>query len=196
MEKIKLLLYCVKAKPLLYKGITAYTRSVEYVLDKEQYLFGKIETLNGKIVAECDFECEEIKTYYNNQIYKGCRVHTIKTYNISKLLELSCLNQKQLDDYLGENNGYAIHIKNLHIFDIPMELNEIFGIKKEGKWYITPYYIKRPPQNMMRCYYEEYGTDITHNYVLISIRPEYLVRILNKEKTIEVRKRILKEMVK
>ena len=183
MEKIKLLLYCVKAKPLLYKGITAYTRSVEYVLDKEQYLFGKIETLNGKIVAECDFECEEIKTYYNNQIYKGCRVHTIKTYNISKLLELSCLNQKQLDDYLGENNGFAIHIKNLHIFDKPRELNKYS--KRIGNDFQV---LGNAPQNMMYCY----GNNTGDKYILISIRPEWLCKILNGEKTIEIRKKVLK----
>ena len=47
------------------------------------------------------------------------------------------------------------------------------------------------PQNMMRCI-DAYD----NQYILISIRPEYLVKILNKEKTIEVRKKVLKEMIK
>lgn len=186
MEKIKLLLYCTKSKPYL----VSYNNTNEhwYLLrENEKKPFPHLNSYNGKIVAECDFEVEEIETYYNNQIYKGCRVHTIKTYNISKLLELSCLNQKQLDDYLGENNGYAIHIKNLNIFDKPKELSE-YGTET-SPIFMKP--IAYAPQNMMRC------IDVYDNqYILISIRPEYLVRILNKEKTIECRKRILKEMIK
>lgn len=33
------------------------------------------------------------------------------------------------------------------------------------------------------------------DYILISIRPEWLCKILNGEKTIEVRKKVLKEML-
>ena len=49
------------------------------------------------------------------------------------------------------------------------------------------------PQNMM---YSWLWNNKWDRYVLISIRPEWLCKILNGEKTIEVRKKILKEMMK
>jgi len=184
---MKLLLYCTKAKPILrdYRGKAIYNRFVISPTDRPFTSDDTQPILNGKIVGECDFEVEEIETYNNNQIYEGCRIHTINTYNISKLLELSCLNQKQLDDYLGENNGYAIHIKNLKIFDKPRELSDYtyFRTKLFGT-------LGNAPQNMMYAY------DGEEKKVLISIRPEWLCKILNGEKTIEVRKKVLKEMIK
>lgn len=202
----KLLLYCTKAKPYLLhmpKDDEEVKKGIEFSLTsgkefREAYLDINDYKLNGKIVAECDFEVEEIKTYYNNQIYEGCRVHTINTYNISKLLELSCLSQKQLDDYLGENNGYAIHIKNLHIFDEPKELSEVYKIDNVGGILFT-HILKKAPQNMMRVSVNRwwlYGAYTPNDVnILISIKPEWLCKILNGEKTIDIRKKVLKEML-
>lgn len=53
------------------------------------------------------------------------------------------------------------------------------------------YCTKKAPQNMMRVI-DAYGDD---EYILISVRPEWLCKILNGEKTIEVRKKVLKEML-
>lgn len=50
--------------------------------------------------------------------------------------------------------------------------------------------VDKAPQNMMYCY----GVN-GKRYVLISIKPEWLCKILNREKTIEVRKKVLKEML-
>lgn len=84
----------------------------------------------------------------------------------------------ELDDYLGcEDKGYAIHIKNLHIFDTPKDLIQCSLLKA--------------PQNMCYGFYKE-----DERVIVISIRPEWLCKILNGEKTIEVRKKILKEMIK
>jgi len=41
-----------------------------------------------------------------------------------------------------------------------------------------------------------YAYDGEEKKVLISIRPEWLCKILNSEKTIEVRKKVLKEMMR
>ena len=63
------------------------------------------------------------------------------------------------------------------------------------------YPLERAPQNMRRCYstlYSNIEADMpirTDSYILISIRPEWLCKILNREKTIEVRKKVLKEML-
>lgn len=192
MEKIRLLLYCTKnkkQKDLLWSNDLkyffldgVYNRLID---DLPKYL------LNGKIVAECDFEVEEIK-------HQGIGLVDLYETSLSEedLCYLSCLTDKELHNYLNGKNGYAIHIKNLNVFDKPRELNNYMARKVKKDFFnigiITSYdEIKNAPQNMMYCY----GNNIGEKYILISIRPEYLVKILNKEKTIEIRKKVLKEMI-
>ena len=207
--KLKLLLYCTKGKLSLRKSI----KDKDYYLDngsefniilKEDY------KLNGKIVAECDYEVEKIEwedfpKFNDDGNIEGFYMYATWKCPQDYILEHSCLTFEQLDNYLGEyKEGYAIHIKNLHIFDEPKELSEYYikqcqfgkcSTCKYGKDNIicatidTP--ITKAPQNMMYAYDNE-----GNKYVLISIRPEWLYKILNGEKTIEVRKKVLKEMLK
>ena len=111
--------------------------------------------------------------------------------SIVNLERESCLSREELYDYC---NGYAIHIKNLHIFNEPKELSEYFTKEKkmntlEGYNWVGES-IDIAPQNMMYAY-DNGG----NKYILISIKPEWLRKILNKEKTIEIRKKVLKEMI-
>ena len=189
---MKLLLYCTKANPYLYDHL-GIRRSWDKRFNIEKVKQSGLDELllNGKIVAECDFEVEEINC---SSVFNHCYA----TWNLGQdeLLKFSCLERKQLVDYLGYENeidgnwcGYAIHIKNLHIFDKPRELYDcLIHPKIEPKYYGCEH-LSKAPQNMM---YVELD-DI--KYILISIHPEWLVKILNKEKTIEVRKKVLKEML-
>ena len=199
---MKLLLYCTKAKKqkdLLWSNNLkhffldgAYNRLIDNLPD---YL------LNGKIVAECDFEVEEIRIVDDDPL--GAYWYETKTLSENEVLEKSCLTSDELFEYLGEDNeGYAIHIKNLHIFDKPKELEYCFTEKSykiidkiftdeimiDGKWYRP---VNKAPQNMMRV-----KRVLKEDGILISIRPEWLCKILNGEKTIEVRKKVLKEMLR
>ena len=201
---MKLLLYCTKAKPYLYKPFEwdcfpNDEASRFYLGDGKTIEID--EELNGKIVAECDFEVEELTncgTSFMIMKYDDLQ----KSYRYTnKIARGSCLNYTDLRRYLGTNNGYVIHIKNLHIFDEPKELSDYivrqcqFGKcstceygKKEIHCGTIDTPITKAPQNMMYCYEEG------EKKVLISIRPEWLCKILNGEKTIEVRKKVLKEM--
>ena len=179
MKKIKGLLYCCKAKPSLmkYENIDGYYTDTDPVLDKRALL-------NGTIVAECDFEVEEF-----DYMKAECLTHTYLD-----LLKNSCLTDKQMYDYLKGKNGYAIHIKNLHIFDKPRELSDfnkiietIYGEEPDAT-------ITRAPQNMMRCCYEKKPKEWEKG-VLISIQPQWMCLILNRIKDVEVRKVVLKEML-
>ena len=202
---MKLLLYCTKAKPYLrdYRNKAIYNRFVLSPTDRPFTSDDTQPVLNGKIVAECDFEVEEIGLVEIPD-YAGTECHTFvydvyinfetKTLNQDKLFEKSCLNWEEMEKYLYSTNGkgYAIHIKNLNIFDKPRDLEEY-----EDEW---EYPLEKAPQNMRRCYstlYSNIEADMpirTDSYILISIRPEWLCKILNGEKTIEVRKKVLKEM--
>jgi len=178
----KLLLYCVKAKPYIMKYKDGKYKEIANFYNKQD--LATYDLLNGKIVGECDFEVEEIINYHNSVTYYT------QSLNQQELLNKSCLGICELDNYLKGKNGYAIHIKNLHIFDEPKELYEcLIHPKIESKYYGCEH-LSKAPQNMM---YVELD-DIRH--ILISIRPQWLCKILNDEKTIEVRKKILKEMIK
>lgn len=159
---MKALLYCTKVKP--------------YLLDYKPYCFVTTDkttgALNGKIVAECDIDTEEIIIMGEPRWYPDLPI--TKTLTAPELEKKSCLDRCTLLDYLNGKNGYALHISNLNVFDKPKGLYE-YGVRKA-------------PQNMCRVYKDN------HFYVLISIRPEWLCKILNGEKTVEVRKQVLKKM--
>lgn len=211
MKKVKALLYCTKKAPYLVKDDFPYENEPIYFTHyKEPGSCGL--PLNGKIVAECDIETDEIDYYFRcgpsvnigagfspdfeEESYVRRRFGNYKGDN--KLFEESCLSYDQLDEYLKQKDGYALHISNLFIFENPVELSDYnvdnsadygsFGWAFEDNERITP--LKKAPQSMMRVY------DANGNkYILISIRSEWLCKILNGEKTIEVRRKVLKEML-
>lgn len=145
-----------------------------------------------------------------------------------ELIKKSCLSFDELGKYVCPKNGidnfYAIHISNLKIFDKPKEVRGYKGECINKKWSYCPScevgyeyisedeaefyraygtcstewvclnWLKKAPQNMCYCYDQERKTQ----YVLISIRPEWVAKILTGKKTIEVRKKVvnaLKELV-
>lgn len=170
MSKVKLLLYCTKAKPYL-------TMETDFVSYKKIYLLNKdYGCINGKIVANCD--CEKVEEFTTS--YRG---DMRQTKIISKD---SCLSLSDLVDYQRENNClYAIHLSNLNIFGKPLAFDKDYIYKDyKGNEIIT-----KAPQNMCRVY-DRFG----NKYILISIRPEWVCKILNGEKTIEVRKQVIKEL--
>jgi len=182
---MKLLLYCVKAKPYLFNQNiyefyeSKYITSTHKFHEKQDYL------LNGKIVAECDFEVENI--YVNNNVIMG--TETLNSYD---LVVKSKVEIEQMRNYLKGNNGYAIHIKNLHIFDKPIDIRNYYNIApRTMQDCMNQRTLVKAPQNMCNAY------DVYKNhYIVISIQPQWLCKILNKEKTIEIRKKVLKEMIK
>ena len=152
------------------------------------------ETFNGHIVAQ--FDCENIIEFDTNGKRLGYAI------NLKPIIEKSCLSLEEMKKYIGNKKGYAIHINNLEIFDEPKELAK-HTLDNKSDFYIKKWIKKfdsfkgsaltKAPQNMCNVY------DVQGNhYILISIRPEWVEKILNGEKTIEVRKSIvnkLKELI-
>ena len=232
---LKILWYCTKAQPFLYHDIDycydsmntidlgyktyEYTNFRIYDDETGQFLgwdnMKKVcedESLNGKIVAESDFEVEEITHGYG----KYGEYYQTKTLGLMSLREHSCISSNKLSKYLKRGDevlkvGYAIHIKNLHVFDKPKELSEYYKTFERMIYHPNEYRpnvsstatpsnamyfmdycdeLTKAPQNM--CYaFDKYG----NKYVLISVHSEWLAMILNGLKTIEVRKKVLKEML-
>lgn len=197
MKKVKALLYCTKKTPYLVKDdYTFKNKTIYYTHYKEPGSWGL--TFNGKILAECEVETEEIRlsaySDYEDKIY----LFDTPTLTNDELTEKSWLCNDKLDEYLINEKGYALHISNLFIFENPVELSDYnvdnsadygsFGWAFEDNERITP--LKKAPQNMMRVY-----DKFDNEYILISVRSEWLCKILNGDKTIEVRKKVLKEML-
>lgn len=205
MAKIKSLIYCTKA---LKKGAYLVNYLGYRFVKMEENEKAKFDILNGKIVAECEVETEEIEdkvSYFDSWFNEG---HHTKTLSNKELEKCSCLSYQDLIKYLGDGEpneviGYALHISNLKIFDKPLELKDTYTREcnwnkcsrceygKEGKINCCTIDIplSRAPQNMMWVWHNG------ERKVLISIRPQHLCNILNRRKTIEVRKKILKGMV-
>lgn len=123
---MKLLLYCTKSNPYLYK-----------LYGKNWFYFGEKLTdldvrLNGKIVAQCD--CEKIKLICPDFNYLDASCNGAEGFILYK----SCLFRKDLVDYGQGKFLYALYLSNLEAFDNPKELRD-YGVKKA-------------PQNMMKVF--------------------------------------------
>lgn len=59
---MKILLYCTKSKPYLIGR--KYSSNKYYLVKDNSFMDARDYIHNGKIVAECDFEVEEIKNKY------------------------------------------------------------------------------------------------------------------------------------
>ena len=184
---MKCLIYVTKSKPWLFfdKSINYYSLSNKKV-DND---------LNGKIVAEFDGEVEEItkvRNYYDMKPESFDNLYYTKTLDCEQLSISSCMITEQFDNYLKDKTGYAIHIKNL-VIDGWRDLEEFFTCGRDNVFR----HAKRPPQNMMKVWAPAYPSyrysypSIKDEYILISIHPEWACKILNGEKTIEVRKQVL-----
>ena len=101
------------------------TKSKNYPFDKSRnrhYFFGKVV-----FKFRC-YKVEEIETShdrFDEEIW-----YSTGSMEEEDILEHSCLNSDELDNYLYGEKGTAIHISNLEIFDKPKELSEFKSYKK------------------------------------------------------------------
>lgn len=79
--------------------------------------------LTGMVCAR--FWCDKVEeiTFYPKKPFDRYGTPYRATYD---LLTESCLEYDELDNYLNKNNGYAIHITKLEIFDKPIEISEFY----------------------------------------------------------------------
>lgn len=133
------------------------------------YIKNKIynSMINGKVIAKFTLNKVEKITIGEDRrgsLFGSCHYgyHT-ESLSPNDLMEQSCLDVKELIDYLGKKTGYAWHISNLEIFDKPKELSEFYkvGVKEEyehimsiderqAKPYIDEFYrLTKAPQSYM-----------------------------------------------
>ena len=179
---MKALLYCCKNKPYINNRGNDITDYPDYVFD--------CEGINGSIPCDCDYEVEEIKLNeyeyedFNNSPYWYSFFET-QTLKGEELHKQSCLTYDELDEYLDiykekEVYGYAIHIKNLDIWNTPRSL-ERMGIKS-------------PIKNITKALALRIAGFTLERYIIIPVRPELMCKILNGECAIIIKKRVPKEL--
>lgn len=224
MKKVKALLYCTKAKPYLDEFQNLYAIHKTWLGKPDKPLNGKIvamcdietEKLHCACVPYLNKNNLGYQHFLDNGVYKvnwneedsilieeavvfERNDNYIDTMLKNDELQKICLSPQKIYDYVGLGKMfYLLHIINLKIFKQPKELNNyrIDNTKTYGSfgWAFEEHEkypsLQKAPQNMMRV-----QDTLGNSYVLISIRPEWLCKILNGEKTIEVRKRILKGMI-
>ena len=184
MKKIKALLYCCKVKPYIMEYKDGKYKEIASFYNKQDLI--DCELLNGKIVAECDFEVEEHKETTIDWLCMSLREKIV----FGNLCKKANIDELECYKYANGKPLYALHIKNLHIFDKPRELSDFNKIIETTYGEEPDETITRAPQNMMRCCYEKKPKEWKTG-VLISIQPQWLCKILNGEKDIEVRKQVL-----
>ena len=144
MKKVKALLYCTKSTPYLIKDdFPLENEPIYYIHHKEDpRCFGL--PLNGKIIGQCEVETEEIKLS-EYPYYDDCSIALLDTdtLNHDELLCKSCLSDNELDDYLIDQKGYALHIENLSKFARPQDLIDYWGWKSNKL-------VRKAPQNIIQ----------------------------------------------
>jgi len=164
---------------------------------------GREFELNGKVVAS--FELNKVDEIENRIAAFIINKDSAYTETIAKN---SCVGFDDLKKYLGNKNGYAWHIDNLKIFDEPIELGELYSYN-ELKRVMHPtdndldttllrleafngnlkgYFLTKAPQSYQYVYYKG------EKCLLLSIKSEWVYKILNGEKTVEIRKTLPKEV--
>lgn len=197
---MKLLLFCTSAKELLWFN-HKYADGNKFFMDGA---YNRVLDdcpdfyVNGKVVAECDFKVEKV-TYelYGDLDWQHDYLPTTDTLSIVNLESESCMDREEISERLNHKDGYAIHIENLNIFDTPKNVSDYHSFSDYGGLLIT-HELNYTPRNMMRVSVSnwDYGFfDWKDVDVLLPISPNDLCKILNGEKTIEFRKRVLKVML-
>lgn len=166
-------LCCTKGKPYLYKGAHKPMHDLNrnnalnyhWVLRNKKW---EIDLQNGKVIARFWFDEYEEVCISSADVLK----HPVIQYNKFKdICAKVCLSEEEVKKYIfGKdyrkdfNIGYAMHIKNLEIFDKPKELREFKHWVSRTVYsgldcppyeddFLMP--ITKAPQNFMYCEVEE-----------------------------------------
>lgn len=177
-------LYCTKSKTKLFYN----TKKKKWQCSNSAQLDENV-CMNGKVVARCEIETKELFCCIKTKHYVFLRCFTD---NWEEFLKKSCISLSEIDRY---NPKYAIYITNLEFFEKPRLLKNFYKGKLGSDNSLIG--VTKAPQNMMYVYTSFDLPEIVETeFVLISIRPQWLCKILNHEKTIELRRKVLKEMTK
>jgi hypothetical protein len=197
MDRMRVLIYCTKAKPYLCQWYGEYGLVNDYTY-KELVEDGSTP-LNGKVVASFELNKYSFMEYFDDDFVVDGAYDYNQLFQDNVHPSKMCLTNIQLEAYGKGKNLYAWHIDNLQVFDEPVELRELYiednkcdtiiGMTIDFRsMYVFGKPVTKAPQSYQYVYYKG------EKCLLLSVKSEHLVKILNGEKTIEIRKSVPKEV--
>lgn len=107
------------------------------------------QCLNGKVIGE--FVCDKVYSIKN----QGSRFSVANEEQgvTNEIARQSCLEYDDMVGYLGNKDGYGLHITDLKIYDKPKELSEFISSKPKNKFRAHGDNLTRSPQSWI--YVEE-----------------------------------------
>ena len=121
----------------IYHGKPVFIKtSVPSVCD----MYGKRKMVIGEFICDRIYELET-KAHGGSYYVKGENQPT--TNDVARQ---SCLDLRDMHEYLQSQVGYGWHISSLKIYDTPRELREFTGLR-QTKFGADPVPIPRPPQS-------------------------------------------------
>ena len=170
---MKALIYCTKEKPYLHYRPTENCNTHYVLWDKKSE---EKKVLNGTICAECEIDEWDRVDYIRDIDFRGYE---------DGLLELACLTDEEIENYGKGKQLYALHLKNVKPVDLRLsDVNSIWA----GRYDLGYPIIEKAPQSYKYVYYK--GKEC----LLLSVNPKYVEKILNGEKTVEIRKKLPKKL--
>lgn len=198
-----------------YECVSKTKKGKEYL---EQMGVG--ESLNGKIIMQCDLDVGEITYAPNSDEFdrcffspgEWCYDYCEKYGGLSNedLLKRSCLSYDELREYFNtptnehkkfirDTFGYTIYMRRLNVFDEDRDLSTVctydfWASEMFGiNATVKDLYVPltKAPSNMCRVY------DTQEHYemkILVPISSKEACNILNKKQDILIRRNVLKEM--
>ena len=178
---MKILIYCTKAKPYLSIDIVS---SGKYVLSNTKNYFNRGD-LNGVVCFEGD--CKEAFKYDFVHRSGDSSNFYIRDQRTERMKD--CLSNDDLFDYGKGKTLYAYHFENVKPI-YPMPITCLY----KDKSCTQP--LTKAPQSWCYAYQLVKGACFTQirKILILSIRPEWLCKIANGEKDLEVRKTCPKEI--
>ena len=190
---MKLLICVTKGREYLYSSKNGLLLKEKPIAEN----FADYTLLNSKVVAECDYEVEEFEKVKGETIYALLRRSFFENDRLEIAHECNMTNEEiynyMTDNGLHPNNnfGYAIRLSNTYMFTNPRSIHNYIKRVYLYKDSYGIYPLKTTPQNICRVY----DKNDNKGFYMISVKPQVAYQILNGTKTMEIRKRIVMDML-
>lgn len=130
----KAYIYCTKAKKFYKCGAVSTSDELLWLANRKVEIGDgfklwaagdEYQGLNGRVIGE--FICD--KVYNLIDAFGGIMFADENLNQLEPQLfrDMSCLTDEQTADYLGDKDGYGLHISDLKIYDKPKELSEFYA---------------------------------------------------------------------
>lgn len=112
-----------------FKCFIYATKGGDRIVLKNDRVYELSKSLTGVVIGE--FVCDKIYNFV--QFGAGIMFADENLNQLEPQLarDMTCLTDNEIENYLGNKDGYGLHISDLKIYDKPKELSEFWNLKGE-----------------------------------------------------------------